>query len=59
MLVLYLNKGYLCMSHPVGIEKARDGPFCFRSLGWMESGLRPQSSRWSCLTGPAISVWAG
>lgn len=35
MLVLYLNKGHLCISHPVGMEKARDDPFCFRLPGWM------------------------
>lgn len=45
------------MCHPVGIEKAREGPFCFRLLGWMMSGLRPQRSKWFCLAGPAISGW--
>lgn len=46
------------MCQPVGIEKAREDPFCFRVLGWMLLWLRPQRSRWSCLAGPAISVWA-
>lgn len=50
MLVLWLNKGYLCMRHTVGIEKAREGPFCFRLLAWMVSELRPQRSMWPCLT---------
>lgn len=40
----------LYVRHPVGIEKAREGPFCFRLLGWMSSGLRPPAS------GPASPV---